>query len=269
MSKTLLSRLQMFETLDAYGPMTITELARQSGLDVTVVSRTVSACEPDGWLVRVDGKVILGPRCALLAHDSPSAVLITTAEPLIHAVAGVTGLFAHVTALVGTRAVLMASATGRVSGAPAGLASPVPIYATAGGRAIAAELEPDELRWLLPQEPFPDAVAIIGALDNMASAALFAQSTNPGHRPPLPRTRAELDKKLDRIRADGYAVDRGALHPALHCTAIPWPHQALPVSISCAGPAQEMHDNDELIRRVLLAASQPGATSQEVIAAAA
>jgi predicted transcriptional regulator len=40
MSKTLLSRLAMFETLDAFGPLSITELAQRSGLDVTIVSRT-------------------------------------------------------------------------------------------------------------------------------------------------------------------------------------------------------------------------------------
>ena len=34
----------MFEVLDVLGPLTITELARRSGRDLTVVSRTVAAC---------------------------------------------------------------------------------------------------------------------------------------------------------------------------------------------------------------------------------
>jgi DNA-binding IclR family transcriptional regulator len=72
MSKTMLNRLAMLEQLDVSGSLTIGELARRSGLDVSVVSRTVAALEPDGWVVRVNGRVMIGPRATLLGRAGPS-----------------------------------------------------------------------------------------------------------------------------------------------------------------------------------------------------
>ncbi len=164
MSKTLLNRLAMFEVLDTAGPLTISELAQRSGLDVTVVSRTVAACEPDGWLMRLGSKVMLGPRSTLLGHAGPVADVIAHAVPLVHAIAGVTGMLTHAYGLVGRSAALIATAAGRESTVPAGLAVQAPLYATAGGRAIAAQLDPIRLDRLLPPDPFPDAVAVVTAM---------------------------------------------------------------------------------------------------------
>jgi DNA-binding IclR family transcriptional regulator len=273
MSKTLLNRLAMFEVLDAQGPLTITDLARRCGLDITVVSRTVSACEPEGWLVREEGKVELGPRCALLAHGSHSARVIAAAEPLAHAIAGVTGLFTHVSALVGSHAVLVAAAEGRGPTDPsvaAGLAAKTPLHATAAGRAIAAQLMSDRLAEVLPAEPYPDAAATIAGLAGTQAAAMFARPAGDREPlPPLPRTRGELDVELAEIRATGFALDRGALHPAVHCIATAWPQRALVASFSCLGTPRTMAHEAAVIRRVLRAAVRPGATAADVVAAAA
>ena len=123
MSKTFLSRLAMLEILDAAGPLTISELAHRSGLDVAVVSRTVAACEGDGWLTRAHGKITIGPRTTLLCHSGPFAEVIARAAPLVHAVAGVTGLLTHAYSLVGTSSVLIAAGPGRHPGPPPGLAA--------------------------------------------------------------------------------------------------------------------------------------------------
>jgi DNA-binding IclR family transcriptional regulator len=271
-SKTLLNRLAMFETLDACGPLTIVELARRSGLDATVVSRTVAACEPDGWLIRVDGRIALGPRCTLLGHSGPTADVIDRAAHLVHAVAGVTGLVTHAYGLVGTHAVLIAAAAGRSPGAPVGLGVKAPLYATAGGRAIAVQLRPERLDALLPAEPFPDADALIAAMSGTVADVFFSPADAdllPRAQPGLARTRGELAVQLDAIRAERFAFDAGAFDPALHCIATPWPQPALPASLVCLGPAALITAGEQSIKRVLTAAAQPGAGPQDVIAASA
>ena len=280
MSKTLLNRLAMFEVLDKFGPLTITELAQRAGLDVTVVSRTVSACEPDGWLIRLDGRVALGPRCTLLGHGGPIAEVINRAAPLVHAVAGVTGLLTHAYGLVGANAGLIAVAAGREPvTVPAGLAVQAPLFATAGGRAIAAQLDQDRLDALLPAEPFPAPAAILASMMGTSAEALFeplvgtdsaaaARAAGLSGRP-LPRNRAELREQLEIVRRDRAAVDAGGLDPAVACIAVPWPQAALPSALACLGPADVLATSRDLVVRALRAAALPGATPGEVVATAA
>jgi DNA-binding IclR family transcriptional regulator len=267
MSKTLLSRLAMFEVLDAYGPLTMTELSQRARLDLTVVSRTVAACEPDGWLIRRDGKVELGSRCALLAHGSASAQFMAAAEPLVHAVAGVTGVFTHANGLIGNQVMLIATAPGRGAAIPAGLSSKTSVYVTAGGRAIASQIDPGSLRDFLPAEPFPDSSSVMSGFDDTASARIFTPPTNDGtNAHTLPTNREQLDLELAAISATGFATDHGSLHPAIHCVAIPWRGNAMIASISCVGSAREIADNAELIRSALSAAAAQGADPRDIIA---
>ncbi len=272
MSKTLLNRLAMFEVLDLLGPLTITELAHHSGLDVTVVSRTVAACEPAGWLTRVGGRVAIGPRCSLLGHNGPTADLIARAALLVHAVAGLTGLLTHAYALIGADSVLIATAAGREPPVPAGLAVRAPLHATAGGRAIATLLPPGRLTELLPEEPFPDASKIVATMTGTSAEALFsnppAAAAHTDRAGGLPSTHAELEVQLAAIRADGLAVDDGGLDPAINCVAMPWPHVTLPAAIGCLGAREALEADAALVQRVLAAATAPGATPRDIIARA-
>jgi DNA-binding IclR family transcriptional regulator len=274
MSKTLLSRLAMFETLDACGPLSITELAKRSGLDVTVVSRTVSACEPDGWLMRVGGRIALGPRSTLLGHSGPTATVIAAAAPLVHAVAGVTGLLTQAFGLVGNQSVLIAEAPGRGRSAPVGLALKAPLYATAGGRAIAVQLAPAQLTSLLPEEPYPDASDLVAAMTGTTAESMFSAFRSgpamPAQSGPvtLARTREELEAQLDAVRRDAVSVDAGSLDPAIHCVAVPWPQADLPAALVCLGTAPALAASQGLIRRVLQVAARYGAEPRDVIAAA-
>jgi DNA-binding IclR family transcriptional regulator len=271
-SKTLLNRLAMFETLDVCGPLSITEIAHRTGLDVTVVSRTVSACVPDGWLIRLHGKVALGPRCTLLGHTGQFADVIAAAAPLVHAVAGATGLLTHAYGLVGTHSVLIAAAAGRGRGGQAGLAVKAPLHATAGGRAIAVQLDPARLDALLPAEPFPDAASLLAGLTDTSADLLFRHPAGQPaavEGPTLPADRTQLAAHLDAIRTGGFAVDNGSLDPSIHCVAVPWPQPDLPASLACLGGPDALSADAELIRRVLIAAAQPGASPHDIIAAAA
>jgi DNA-binding IclR family transcriptional regulator len=271
MSKTFLSRLAMLEVLDAAGPLTISELAHRSGLDVAVVSRTVAACEGDGWLARAAGKVTIGPRATLLGHASPFADVIAGAAPLVHAVAGVTGLLTHAYSLIGANSVLIAAGPGRGPGIPPGLAARAPLHATAAGHAIAVQLDPARLDALLPPEPYPDADAVTAAMAGTAAEPFFTPATpatpatTAAAQPPLPRHRDDLQARLGLVRTDGYATDPAALHPAIACIAIPWPQPGFPSALACLGLPEAITASVPLIRRALALAAQPGSTPNQVI----
>ena len=268
MSKTFLSRLAMLEVLDAAGPLTISELAHRSGLDTAVVSRTVTACESDGWLTRTGGKIAIGPRATLLGHSGPFAEIIARAAPLVHAVAGVTGLLTHAYSLIGASSVLIAAGPGRGPGIPPGLAAHAPLHATAAGHAIAAQLDPARLDALLPPEPYPDADQVTATMTGTTAEPLFTPgppATPPPARPPLPRHRDQLQARLDFIRTDGYATDPGALHPAIACIAIPWLQPGFPSTLACLGLPDAITATTPLIRRALALAAQPGSTPNRII----
>ena len=272
MSKTFMRGLGLLELIDLYGPLTVTELARRSGTDKSIVSRMISSCEPDGWVVRSDGKLSLGPRAALLGHSSPAAATIRQAEPLVHAVAGVTGLLTQVYGLVGTSAVVLASASGRGPSVPTGLGIDIPLYATAGGKAVAAQLEDAELDQVLPPDPFPDAATELLSLAGypQASTAMFATPKEPlSASAAIAQDRRQLAAQLDAVRLEGYAVDAGDFHPDLGCIAKPWPHPGIPTALACMGPPSELASGETLIKAALTAATSAGAKPEDIISSAA
>ncbi len=286
MSKVLLNRLAMFEVLDQTGACTVTELAKLSGLDVSVVSRTVAACERDGWIHREGSRVMLGPRATLLGNGNRFARIMASAGPIVHAVAGVTGLTTHAYALVGGDTVAIAVAAGRGQAALYGLVIKAPLHATAGGRAIAVQLDPQQLARVLPDEPYPSAAAILAGAPESAMLAVsrsLAAGRSPaplepaadgsGRTPsgappePLPTTLEELRKQLERTRADGFATDHGTLVAGIHCIAVPWPQPPMSAALTCIGPADAVNANVGLVVHTLLEAAKPGATPASILAA--
>jgi DNA-binding IclR family transcriptional regulator len=273
MASTFIRGLNLLEVLDHHGPLTITELAARTGMDKGTVSRTVSACVTDGWLARAERGVVLGPRCALLGRRALGSDVISRAEPLVHAVAGATGLMTQAFGLVGPTAVLFASAGGRGGDARfSGMEAPSPLHIIAAGRAIAAQLTSAELDAHLPPEPFPDGAGFMKSMGESSAAPLFTQFLAEGDSPVpknVPTTRDELDRQLDLIRQLGAAFDRGELHPALACIAVPWPHLSIPAALACLGTPAQIAANEPLALRCLTTAIGPVATPQDVIAAAA
>jgi DNA-binding IclR family transcriptional regulator len=238
---------------------------------VSIVSRTVSSLEPDGWLIRRQGKIQVGPRCALLAQVSPASEVIRAAEPLVAAIAGATQTATVASGLVGRDVMVLAGADANRPAPASGIPSRVPVHVMAAGRAIASLLDTGELDRVLPPEPYPGAETVIGTLD-AASAfpALISDFLEPAAgRPPLPRTRPELEASLRRIRAEGFAHDVGEMHPGVRCIAIPWAAASgLPAAIACVGKRDDMLSRGPLIETCLRAAIQPGAGAADVIRAA-
>jgi DNA-binding IclR family transcriptional regulator len=272
MSKTFLRGLDLIELVDLEGPLTISEIARRTGIELSIVSRTVSACEPYGWLVRDGGRISSGPRCALLGLTSPATGAIRAAEPLVRAVSAAAGVTSVASALVGRETMVLASemVSGAAPAVTIGVPSRIPIYVLAEGLAISAQLSPAQLDKLLPAEPYPGREAMSPAF---ASAIAGFVAAYPGAAHPEPgdivRTRAELDECIRRIRAEGFARDHGRLHASITCIARPWPAAGLPSAIACVGTRDELGARQALIESCLAAATEPGATSQDVIRAAA
>jgi DNA-binding IclR family transcriptional regulator len=264
--------LGLLEVIDRHGPITVTQLARRTGIDLGTVSRTVTACAADGWVIKTGRGVMLGPRAALLGRTGHGADVITAAEPLVHTIAGVTGLTAHAYGLVSTSVVLLAFASGFTEQVMIGEAVPGLLNVTAAGRAVAAQLDPADLDTLLPPEPFPDGADFIESARDLIDAPLVSRLLD-GHRPPgpspVPTSRSELDRQLEQIRAAGAAYDRGDLHPAMACIAVPWPHPTLPAALACLGPPASVAAAEPLILSCLTAAAAAAATPRDVIAAAA
>ena len=271
MAKTLVRGLELIEDLGLYGPMTISELSRRSGVHVSIVSRTVASLEPEGWMVRVDGKIAAGPRCALLGLISPAGKTVRRAESLVKALAAVTGVATAASGLVGRDVMILSASSGASTELPGGFSSRLPIYVMAAGRAIATELSEQTLDTILPDGDFPDAARVLGSLDESEPIPSFLASAGADDEAPssIPLTRADLDTEIAAIRADGFARDHGELHPAIHCIAAPWPTPELPASLACVGSREEIDTNQTTIEACLRAAIRPGAGAQDVFDVAA
>jgi DNA-binding IclR family transcriptional regulator len=271
MAKTLVRGLELIEDLGLYGPMTISELARRGGIHVSIVSRTVSMLEPEGWIVRVDGKIAAGPRCALLGLISPAGRAVRRAESLVNALAAVTGVATAASGLIGRDVMILAASSGAGTELPNGFSSRLPVYVMAAGRAIAAELPEQTLDTILPEGDFPDAAEVLDSLVGSAPIPGFLASAGADEEASssIPSTRADLDAEIATIRADGFARDHGELHPAIHCIAAPWPTPELPASLACVGSREEIDTNRTTIEACLRAAILPGAGAQDVFDVAA
>ena len=264
--------LKLLETIDVYGPMTVTEIAQVTGVDKSWVSRVVTACEPDGWLVRENGRIALGPRAALLAQSTPADELIRRSQPLVAAIAGVTGLLAQAYGLVGSRATVLAAAGSGLPSASLGVNMSTSLVATAAGQVIAAQLEPAKLERLLPREPFPDPLGeLVSNPGYVAFAAgRFAPATTvTTSAPSVPGDRAQLYRRLEQVREDGFAMDAGDLHPQIACIAVAWPGTTVTAAFVCMGTPAEIMASTARTRAVLEAAASPTATREAVVAAAA
>ena len=152
----------------------------------------------------------------------------------------------------------------------AGALSRVPVYVTAAGRAVAAQLPAERLDAVLPAEPYPDAGQLLASIHDLAPLSSYLAGFGADRDPAaaLPRTRAELNADTESIRAGGFARDHGAIHPSIHCIAAPWPTDTLSAAMACFGSREKIEADAALIEAALRAATKPGATAQDVVDAA-
>ena len=69
--------LDVLDTLDRHGPVTLAQLSRETGVAKSTLHRVCSTMGERGWITRdsVSGNIELGPRVAWLARAIPASVL--------------------------------------------------------------------------------------------------------------------------------------------------------------------------------------------------
>ncbi|UFS61008.1 IclR family transcriptional regulator [Subtercola endophyticus] len=278
MSQTLLRGLRLLEIVDFSGPLTVSQLARELGVDKATASRMVSACEADGWLVRDDGgHVLIGPRSTLLGQGAAAGVSLRLAEPIIHAVSGVTGMLTQAVGLVGGVGVVLASADPVGAKIPYGLTTSFPLWVSAAGKTIASQLAADDRQRYLPNDPLPVPTDAVSGVAPSAVVQQFRVSLGLGPTPggyvvqstTRATSRAQLDAQLDTIVRDGVFIDRAELMPEVSCVAVPWPQPGMPAALVCISTTPQIDRDAALVERALRAAAVSGATRDSIVAAAA
>ncbi|BEP14669.1 hypothetical protein acdb102_29800 [Acidothermaceae bacterium B102] len=268
--------LRLLETVDVYGPLSISALARHLSVDKATASRMVASCEPDGWLVRDEDGVRIGPRAALLGQGDRSVEAVRLAESLVHALSGVTGAHAQAVGLVGRHVVVLASAGAQGMLPHYGLSTTFPLWLTAAGKVVASQLPVARLDSLLP-EPFPSIEEALASVATPAALEAFAESVGltrlgPSAEPAetsLAADRTELDVQLAQIRRDGVFLDLGELVAEAACVAVPWSRFGMVGALTVIAPRGFIADQRAVIERALRAAGEPSASRASIVAAAA
>jgi DNA-binding IclR family transcriptional regulator len=281
MATTFLRGLHMLELVDFHGSVTITSLARLMEVDKATASRMVSAAHSDGWVVRVDGKVAIGPRASMLGQSNVAGESIRMAEPLVHAVCGVTGLLTQAIGLIGGVGVVLATAMPGGRRLPYGLTTRMPLWAGAAGKVLASQMSDETVRAVLP-EKFP---LIEDVMDEIATPAMLAQvmsqisiaagdyDQDPGDCADYPSTGVstvdDLLPQLAQIRRTGSFLDRREIGPESSCIAVPWIRPGMVAAIACVSTVPGMAASGHIAERTLRAAASSGATRSAIVAAAA
>ncbi|HEV7760916.1 MAG TPA: IclR family transcriptional regulator C-terminal domain-containing protein, partial [Acidimicrobiales bacterium] len=169
-------------------------------------------------------------------------------QTLVHLVAGITGCDVAVSVLSAGCGYQLAAGIGRERLHDY---SPViegyPLWATAGGQAMASMLPDDEAIALLPAEPLP-------------RLAPHTITSHDGVR-----------VRLAEIRTRGWGLEQEEFHPGVACVAVPWtvPGYDLPAAMFCVGPLDHVRSHAARLEQVLRAATSPGATESTILARAA
>ena len=240
MSQTLLRGLKLLETVDFYGPLSISALARHLDVDKATASRMVASCEPDGWLVRDGDGVRIGATGRPARPGRPLPVrLCVRPSRLVHAVCGVTGASRQAVGLVGTsrrRPGLGLAMHGAASGY--GLTTTLPALDQRRGQGRSRpSWSAAQLDELLP-DPFPAREHGRELSLRRAVLEAFAASIGP-HRRGSRDGAANRPWRTDRaslITARGDPPGRRLLRPRRAArpdrpaSAVPWPVRGMPAA---------------------------------------
>lgn len=223
--------------------LSLEELAASSGINKTSLVRILRTLEPAGFVLREEDRYRLGPRVLGLANVYLSTLSFhKVAEPHMHALAVGCGQTVSLAVLDGLEIVYVAiERAQRDIGIQGEIGGRHPVNATALGKVLLTALDPQRLRARLADADLPRLT----------------------HRTIVDRD--ELQRVVERVRRDGYALDDEERGIGIRCVAAPI-HDftgRVVAAMSVAGPIFDMHEGTlETIRARLLEAAN--AVSREL-----
>ncbi|MBM0225196.1 IclR family transcriptional regulator [Micromonospora sp. ATA51] len=202
---------------DAGGVIGLSRLAQESGLALPTIHRLIRTLVDLGYVRQEPSRQYsLGPRLIRLG-DSASHLLGTWSRPYLSRLVDALGESANLAMLDGDRVVYVAQVQSRQSMRMfTEVGRRVFPHCTAVGKALLAHLPPSDVHTLLERTGMP------------------AQTE---HTITEPRRFAE---EIDRVRAQGYAMDDGEQEIGVRCVAVPVLGIANRLAVSVSGPAPRM-----------------------------
>lgn len=228
--------LEVLDALDRRGPVTLAELARETGIAKSTLHRVCSLMEDRAWLARdtATACITLGPRVAWLARTTPSAALTAGFHAVAQRLVERHNETTCLTILEGRETVFIAKEeTTHPVRLVTAVGSRLPAFAAASGRVLLADL------------PEQYVARLYGGTELVT---------------PTGRRLAGVDELLyilGRTRRQGYGenIDETAL--GLHCVAVPvGPPGRVAAAITFCVPTGRMNPGrkSEMIADLLAAA---------------
>ncbi|SEG12501.1 transcriptional regulator, IclR family [Actinacidiphila yanglinensis] len=199
---------------DAGGEVGLSELSASSGLPLPTIHRLMRTLVDCGYVrQQPNRRYALGPRLIRLG-ESASKLLGTWARPFLAELVEATGETANMALLDGDEVVYVAQVPSRHSMRMfTEVGRRVLPHSTGVGKALLAQLPPEQVRALLGRTGMP--------------AATEHTITDPD----------AFLAELDRIRGLGYAVDDNEQETGVRCLAVTVPDSPTAAAISISGPA--------------------------------
>jgi IclR family acetate operon transcriptional repressor len=203
---------------DAGGPVGLSTLSARTGLPLPTIHRLVRTLAGRGYVRQERSReYALGPRLVRLG-DTAGRLVGTWARPLLAGLVDDLGESANLALLEGYQIVYLAQAPGRHGMRMfTEVGRRVSVHCTAVGKALLARMDPAE------------AVKVLSHTEMVAHTEHTI--TDP----------AAFAAALDRVRADGYAIDEGEQEIGVRCVAVAL-DGPLPAAVSISGPTTRMTD---------------------------
>lgn len=218
---------------EAGEPLGVAELARRSGLPIATVHRLLATLAETGCVHRDDGVYSLGARLVRLGAAARAAVG-PRVQPALDALAAATGESANYAVLEGDHVVYLAQAESRrMVRMFTEVGNRVLPHATAVGKTLLSDLDPDEVRDLVHRTGLPALT---------------------------PRTITDpevLLATLDEVARTGYATDDEEQEAGVRCVAVPVRAGGRVVAaVSVSGPAGRVTPTVEVLSALRAAADE-------------
>lgn len=192
--------LDVLDTLDRCGPVTLAQLTRETGVAKSTLHRVCSTMTKRGWLARDarSGRMELGPRTAWLSRATPASALTADFHAVAERLVARHNETTCLTVLDGRDSVFVAKEeTSHPVRLVTAVGSRLPAFASASGRVLLADM------------PEAEVAALYGDCELMTPTGRQLGGFD------------ELKRILHEARGRGYGenIDETAL--GLHCVAAP------------------------------------------------